>query len=46
MPGVFQAPIFVSPVQQPFVFPPAEVVEAVITHLILALQAVNKSATI
>ena len=44
MPGVFQAPIFVSPLQPATV--PVAVVEAVITHLILALQAVNKSATI
>jgi hypothetical protein len=45
MAGVFQAPIFVYQPPQPVVVSVA-VVEAVITHLILALQAVNKSATI
>ena len=44
MPGVFQAPIFVSPLQ-PATNPSVAVVEAVITHLILAMQAVNRGAT-
>ena len=45
MPGVFQAPIFVSPVHQPVVAP-VEVVEAFLAHLIVTLQAVNRGATI
>lgn len=42
MAGVFQAPIFVAPVPPPT--PSVAVVEAVITHLILAMQAVNRGA--
>jgi hypothetical protein len=44
MPGVFQAPIFVSPLQPATV--PVEVVEAFLAHLIVTLQAVNRGATI
>ena len=45
MPGVFQAPIFVYQPPQSIVVSVA-VVEAVLDQLIIALQAVNKSATI
>jgi hypothetical protein len=40
----FQAPVFVSP-EPPVTNPPIGVAQAVVTHMILALQAVNKSAT-